>query len=132
MFVNLIDPSCISMSSQNRFIISLRSSVRMESHRSAMSFEIGYIHSAISPASAPNIFILPIVFLFDAKLINKSQSYRSHSCNLHFSISKSNVLAVLKKQSSISLRYSSKFGICGTNKKFFLICIATSSESVMP
>ena len=40
----------------------------------------------------------------------------------------SNVLAVLKKISSISLRYSSKLGICGTNKKFFLICIATSSE----
>ena len=49
------------------------------------------------------------------------------SCNLHFSTSMSNVLAVLKKQSSISLRYSSKFGICGTNKIFFLICIATFS-----
>ena len=43
------------MNSQNLSLTSLKSSVRMESHLSAISSEIGYIHAAIAPAMAPMV-----------------------------------------------------------------------------
>lgn len=70
--------------------------------------------------------VIPRAFL------KKDTPQTDSSFTLHFSISTSNVRAVLKKLSSMSFRYSSKSGTCEMNRKCFLICTATSSESVMP
>ena len=94
-------------------------------------FRNSYMEPMISPTSAPNIFTFPIVLHFSANIRNYSQTCCSHSCILHFSISSSNIRAVLKKLFRIILKYSSTSGICDTNKKCFLMCSATSSESDM-